>query len=219
MSRIIAPKGWNANKIEHRFLPSTPLSYNADDHSCECVISAGATVDRVYGKEILLISQSACDLSLIPVPLLDSHSQASVIDSTLGRIERAWVSAGKLHGKIIFAQTSRGKVAEGMVSRGEVTGISAGYAVKEWQVTDADGDVVDDDQNVSWDDDLTFTATRWMLYEASLVGVPADLASAIRSHGGGDSANDARVRAEVRERMQIRQNMYDAAQAVSDRLH
>jgi phage head maturation protease len=212
MSTIIAPKGWNASKIEHRFLPSAPLSYNADDHSAECVISAGASVNRGYGKEILLISQSACDLSRIPVPLLDSHSQASVIDSTLGRIDSAWISGGKLCGRIVFAQTQRGKIAEGMVARGEVTGISAGYSVSQWSVTDDDGDVVDD-QNISWNDVLTYTATRWMLYEASLVGVPADIASAIRSHGGGDSANDARIRAEVRERMAIRQGMHERAQA------
>src|ERR1700682_2192606 len=122
MSRIIAPKCWNANKIEHRFLPSTPLSYSAEDHSCECIISAGASVDRVYGKEILLISQSACDLSRIPVPLLDSHSQASVIAATLGRIDSAWISDGKLCGRIVFAQTRNGKIAEGMISRGEISG-------------------------------------------------------------------------------------------------
>jgi phage head maturation protease len=212
MSRMIAPKFWRPDKIEHRFLPSAPLSYNADDHSAECVISAGASVNRGYGKEILEISNSAIDLSRIPVPLLDSHSQASVIDSTLGRIDSAWISGGELCGRIVFAQTQRGKIAEGMVARGEVTGISAGYSVSQWSVTDDDGDIVDD-QNISWNDVLTYTATRWMLYEASLVGVPADVASAIRSHGGGGSADDPRVRAGCRERMQVRQAMYERAQA------
>jgi hypothetical protein len=208
---IIGPKGWRSDKIEHRFLSSAPLSYNAHDHSCECVISAGASVNRVYGKEILEISRAAIDLSRIPCPLLDSHSQASVIDSTLGRIDSAWISDGKLCGRIVFAQTERGKIAEGMVSRGELSGISAGYSVQEWRVTDADGDVVDRDP--SWDDDLTFTATKWMLYEASAVSVPADVLSAIRSHGGGgDSAHDTRIRAEVRERMSIRQAMHERAQ-------
>ncbi|KJC44816.1 hypothetical protein UP09_14290 [Bradyrhizobium sp. LTSP885] len=212
---IIAPRGWNANKVEQRFL-SAPLSYNASDHSCECVISAGAAVDRVYGREILEISKSAIDLSRIPVPLLDSHSQASVIDSTLGRIDTAWITDGKLHGRIVFAQTQRGKIAEGMVARGEVTGISAGYSVSTWRVTDSDNDVVDRD--ASWDDDLTYTATKWCLYEGSLVGCPADISAAVRSHGRGDTAYDARMRAEVRARMHIRQAMHDRQQEAS-KLH
>jgi hypothetical protein len=43
-----------------------------------------------------------------------------------------------------------------------------------------------DERDVRWDDDLTFTATRWQLFEASLVGVPADAASSIRSLGAND---------------------------------
>ena len=216
---IIAPKGWRSDKIEHRFSSSGPLSYNADDHSCECIISAGAEVARIYGKESLEISNAAIDLSRIPVPLLDSHSQASVVDNVLGRIESAWVRDGKLFGKIVFAQTPRGKIAEGMVSRSEVTGISAGYSVQKWEVRDADGDLLDPDKDhISWDADLEFTATRWMLFESSLVGVPADIASVIRSHGSDHDdveVYDARVRMEVRERMMIRQAMYDRQAAMN----
>jgi hypothetical protein len=214
--KIIAPRGWSADKKEVRFSSSAPLSYNADDHSAECIISAGAAVKRFYGTEVLEISRAAIDLSRVPVPLLDSHSQASVVESVLGRIESAWVSGGNLFGKIVFAQTARGRIAEGMVSRKELTGISAGYSVSKWAVRDADGDLVDEDAGVLWDADLTFTATRWMLFEASLVGVPADAMSAIRSHGGRsdrEQVHDAKTRAEVRERMQIRQAMHDRQQA------
>ena len=211
---IIAPKGWRSDKIEHRFSSSGPLSYNADDHSCECIISAGAEVARIYGKEILMISREAIDLSRIPCPLLDSHSQASVIDSVLGRIESAWVSGEKLYGKIIFAQTPRGMLAEGMISRNEISSISAGYRVTEWSCVDSDGDAVDPNY-ASWDDNLVFTATRWQLLEASLVGVPADSLAAVRSLGGeDDTAHNARVRMEVRERIMIRQAMHDRQAAM-----
>jgi hypothetical protein len=74
-----------------------------------------------------------------------------------------------------------------MVSRRELMGISAGYRVDKWSVTDSSGDLVDED-HAGWDDDLTFTATRWQLYEGSLVGAPADVASAIRNVG--DSHNE-----------------------------
>jgi phage head maturation protease len=212
----IAPRGWRYDKIEHRFSNSAPLSYNADTHSCECVISAGASVNRIYGVEVLEITQTACDLSRIPVPLLDSHSQGSVVDNILGRIDSAWVSGGKLYGKIIFAQTPRGRLAEGMVQRQELTGISAGYSVSKWDVRDDDGDKVDED-HIGWDDNLTFTAKRWTLYEASCVGVPADTQAAIRSLGNDQGpAHDARVRMEVRSRMAQRQRMHDLGQAMFD---
>jgi hypothetical protein len=213
---IIAPKGWAAGKIEHRFSSSAPLSYNAAEHSCECIISAGAAVARVYGTEVLEISRAAVDLSRIPVPLLDSHSQGSVIESVVGRIDSAWVSGGKLYGEIIFAQTPRGKLVEGMIARKEISGISAGYSVSKWDVRDIDGEQIDED-HVGWDDNLTFTAKRWMLYEASCVGVPADTQAAIRSLGNEQGpAHDARVRMEVRSRMAQRQRMHDLGRAMFD---
>jgi phage head maturation protease len=212
MSNITAPKGWRYDKVEHRFAGGTPSSYNEAEHTAECVISAGAAVTRVYGTEVLEISRAAIDLSRIPCPLLDSHNQTS-IDNVLGVIESAWISNGKLYGKIRFAQTPRGKLAEGMVKRGEVTGISAGYRVTTWSIKDLDGDIVDE-SNASWSDELTFTATRWILYEGSLVGVPADIASAIRKAGGdtdADSVADVRARMESRERMAVRGRMHARA--------
>jgi phage head maturation protease len=131
----------------------------------------------------------------------------------LGVIDSAWISNGELYGKIRFAQTPRGRLAEGMVARGEITGISAGYKVLSWLVTDADGDVVDE-SNASWSDDLTFVAERWQLYEASLVGVPADIASAIRRADGdtnADSVEAVRVRMQSRERMAARSRMHARA--------
>lgn len=201
-ARITGPKGWRSDTVEHRFAGGTPTSYSAADHTAECVISAGAAVTRIYGTEVLEISRAAIDLSRIPCPLLDSHNQQS-IDNVLGVIEHAWIDGGKLHGRIRFAQTPRGKLAEGMVKRGELTGISAGYRVDRWKITNSDGDIVDE-RNAGWSDDLTFTATRWQLYEGSLVGVPADAASAIRKAGGNtDHVEDARAR------MKARQNMHE----------
>jgi len=152
-----------------------PRSYNKAQHSFEAVISTGAAVQRPYGVEVLRISPQAVDLSRLQeggIPLLDHHSQAG-IDQVLGRLTNAWFDRGALVGKFVFAQTPQGMKAEGMTARGELVGISAGYRVDQWQITGADGDVVDE-ADVRWSDNLTFTATRWQLFEASLVGVPAD---------------------------------------------
>jgi phage head maturation protease len=213
---MIGPKGWSPASIERRFSTSAPESYDSTAHSCTACISSGAAVKRFYGTEILTISQDAVDLSRLPVAVLDSHSQTSVAD-VLGRIDSAWISGGQLFGRIIFAQTPRGRVAEGMVGRGELTGISAGYRVDKWSVTDSDGDVVDP-ARADWDDDLTFTAMKWTLLETSLVGIPADSMAAVRSYGAGgdrqDDIDDVRMLMQVRERMATRQRMHEAAQAL-----
>jgi phage head maturation protease len=200
--------------IAHRFASSTstPASYDKATHSCDCIISAGAPVQRFYGTEVLRIDSKSVDLSRVTnggVPLLDSHSQAS-IDAVLGSISTAWIKGAQLYGRIVFAQTPAGRQAEGMVARGELKGISAGYSVSQWEISNADGDIIDPEKGqIVWDDNLTFTATRFQILEASLVAVPADSASAVRSFGGaatGDLVN-VRARMNARNRMATRARM------------
>jgi hypothetical protein len=155
------------------------------------------------------------------IPLLDSH-QGVGIGNALGRVQQAWFARGALMGKLAFNNTPEGRKAEGMVSRGEIAGISAGYAVQKWEITDKKGNVIDPDvDRIRWDDDgLTFTATRWNLHECSLVSVPADPLSGIRSFGTGydravfigisNRAGDALARALSRQRM------YERGQIVID---
>jgi hypothetical protein len=107
-----------------------------------------------------------------------------------------------------------------MVATGMLKGISAGYSVSQWEITDKDGDVIDPDKtSMRWDESgLTFTATRWQLLESSLCGIPADADSAVRSFGGaatGDLIGDVRQRMQARQRMQERQNAHDDRRAVA----
>jgi phage head maturation protease len=217
MTRTSGPP---TGQIAHRFASSasSPASYDKATHSCECVISAGAAVARFYGTEVLRIDSKSVDLSRVTnggCPLLDSHSQSS-IDAVLGRIDSAWIKGGQLYGKIIFAQTPAGRQAEGMIARGELKGISAGYSVSDWEISDDEGDIIDPEKGqIRWDDKLTFTATRWQLLEASLVGVPADAASAVRSFGAGATGNQI---VDARARMQSRQRMHERSQAAHDKV-
>jgi hypothetical protein len=97
-----------------------------------------------------------------------------------------------------------------MVSRGELKGISAGYSVSKWEISDEDGNVIDPEKGqIVWDDNLTFTATRFQILEASLVGIPADAASAVRSFGGAATGDliDVRARMNARNRMATRARM------------
>jgi HK97 family phage prohead protease len=199
------------NQMQHRFadtqVSAGPLTYDRDAGTVEAVISMGSPVERPYGTEVLRISPDAVDLSRLReggIPLLDHHKQDG-INSMLGRLTDAWFERGALVGRFKFNETPEGKKAEGMVSRGELAGISAGYRVDQWQITDEDGDVVDE-RDVRWNDKLTFTATRWQLFEASLVSVPADSSSMIRSMPRGfDDLEAIRMRMRTRWRMLCRQ--------------
>jgi phage head maturation protease len=175
---------------------AAPISYDPKNHTFDAVISKGSPVQRAYRTEVLRIAPDAVDLTRMSsgrIPLLDHHKQTG-IDAMLGRLIDSWFERGALIGKFKFNQTAEGKKAEGMVARGEVTGISAGYRVDQWLITDEDGDVVDE-RDVRWDEDLTFTATRWQLFEASLVGVPADASAMVRSLSvGANLIEDIRAR-------------------------
>jgi phage head maturation protease len=198
-------------QIEHRFAGAGPTTYDATSHSCTLVISAGAAVQRFYGIEKLRIDRASIDLSRIAssgVPFLDSHSQAG-INAILGRVDSAWIESGQLLGKVTFAQTPQGRLAEKMVATGMLKGVSAGYSVSEWSVTDPDGNAVDPDKMRWGDTENTFLGTRWQLLEVSGVGVPADADSAVRSFGTTITTDlaDIRARANARNRMATRTRM------------
>src|ERR1017187_5866310 len=190
MNQIIGPKGWAVGQISTRFADSKPTSFDAKTRTVDCVISMGSPVQRFYGIECLRITPESVNLDRMTggsmIPLLDSH-QAGGIANALGRFTKTWITRGALWGTIAFNETPNGELAMGMVQRGEIAGISAGYAVREWEITDESGRVIDPDvDRIRWDDDtMTYTATRWELHEASLVSVPADPKSSIRSLGSG----------------------------------
>ena len=167
---IAGPRGWNPAAVTHRFVNTEPSSYDATAHTVDCCISMGSPVSRFYGTEVLRISPEAVGLDRMKggsiIPLLDSH-QGVGINNALGRFTKTWFQRGGLMGTILFNQTPAGKLAEGMVERNEIAGISAGYSVREWEITDSKGNMLDPEvANIRWDDDLTFTATRWDLHEA-----------------------------------------------------
>jgi phage head maturation protease len=208
------PPGWTPGKTEHRFADTAPSSYSSQNHTVDAVISMGSPVVRFYGTEKLRISPDAVIVERIGssgVPVLDSHQQTG-ISNALGRIVKVWFVRNALMGTIAFNDTPEGRKAEGMVARGEIAGISAGYTVREWEITDAKGNVLDPEvQRINFDDNLTFTATRWELLECSLVSVPADSAAMVRSLGG---SHDRQIVADIKSRMWTRQRMHELENAV-----
>jgi hypothetical protein len=221
---VSGPRGWNPASVSHRFADSKPTSFDKQSRTVDCCISMGSPVQRFYGTEVLRISPAAVNLDRMTggsiIPLLDSHQTAG-INNALGRFTKTWFQRGGLMGTVRFNETPNGDLAMGMVERGEIAGISAGYTVKEWEITDSEGRVIDPDvERIRWDEDgLTFTATRWSLHESSLCSVPADMLSGIRSMSSGldrafagishHGVADIRVRMNARQRMHVRQSMYN----------
>jgi hypothetical protein len=224
------PRGWSPGQTSTRFADTKPTSFDAKTRTVDCVISMGSPVTRFYGTECLRITPEAVNLDRMKggsmIPLLDSH-QAGGINNALGRFQKIWFNRGALMGQIRFNETPNGEQAMGMVERGEIAGISAGYAVSDWEITDSDGRVIDPDvERIRWDEDgLVFTASSWSLHEASLVSVPADPLSSIRSLGTGldraaftgtsNRTDDALVRMQARQRMSERQKAYDDRRTVT----
>jgi hypothetical protein len=210
--------------IATRVADVAPSSYDETSRTVDCVISMGSPVGRFYGTEVLRIHPDAVDTSRVlsgACPVLDSHQQASITHA-LGRVTDTWFKGGAFMGRLAFNATDKGRNAEGMVARGEIAGVSAGYRVTEWEVSDADGRVLDP-AYLRWDDDdLTFEAVRWQLIECSLVSCPADAGAGIRLHGGGfdralvsaDLSEDVRIRSLVKMRMMARQSMFEAQQVL-----
>jgi hypothetical protein len=200
---ILAPQGWYETEIETRFVTTAPSSLNADSRSVNAVISTGSPVLRFYGIEELRISENAVDTRRVRAgqcPLLDSH-QSDGISHALGRVTETWVGSGALWAKLQFNRTDSGDRAWGMVTRGELKGVSCGYRVTTWQVSDEDGRILDQ-ENTYWSDGdiFTYTALNWELLEVSLVTVAADANASIRS---------VNTLADIRARMMSRQRMVE----------
>lgn len=162
---------------QSRFAAFTPSTYSAEARTVELVLSTGAAVDRHYFVEELEISATAVDIGRVAqgvVPLLDSHNRWG-INANLGTIFAVRFETiggvAALTATARFADTPAGREAEGMVARGELRGVSIGYAPKAWAVVAIDAET----------EKHTWRATSWELLEGSLVTVPADPAAGVRS--------------------------------------
>ncbi|OAI25954.1 hypothetical protein A1351_15485 [Methylosinus sp. R-45379] len=150
---------------------SAASSYDPESHTVEGVFAAGSAVRRFGFVEVLNMDPSAVDLSRVAqqqCKLLNSHNSYD-IGNILGVVEEARIEGGRLVGRVRFAQTPQGQLAEGMVARDELNGFSVGYSITRWVM------VQEDDTGLQ-----TWRADQWTLLEVSLCATPADPASSTR---------------------------------------
>jgi hypothetical protein len=200
------PPSWLPSTILKRYATVAPSSVDVETRSVSCIISTGAPVVRFYGIEVLEISRAAVDTSRVVLglcPVLDSHQAGSISDA-LGITTETWIKSGALWGRLQFNETVQGNLAFGMVRRGELNGISAGYRVNRWRLEDEDGETIDG-ANTCWNDgdNFTYIAERWELLECSCVNIAADAGAGIRDEPStnANSIEDIRARMGARQRM------------------
>jgi phage head maturation protease len=151
-----------------------PTTLNRAERTVEATISTGAPVARfdMDGPydETLEISDTAVDLSRAStgVPVLDSHRQDG-IESILGRVISVRIKAGKLVATLKIS--TRHEAILDDIEDGTLRGVSIGYSIQQHR----------DDTDRETGRRVRI-ATRWTLAEVSIVAVPADAASIIRSN-------------------------------------
>ncbi|WP_286949223.1 MULTISPECIES: prohead protease/major capsid protein fusion protein [Brevundimonas] len=167
-----APTGYHGQTVQ-RFAAFAPTTYDAATRSVEVIISTGVRRRTWFGYEELEVSPEACDISRVAlgqVRALDHHNDRQ-IDAVVGSVVEARFEGPNLVGRIVFADTDIGRKVEGMVARGELTGISCGYTIETFELVG-----IEDDREI-------WRATRWSLMEVSFVSVPADANAGVRSAG------------------------------------
>lgn len=170
-----------AGQVQRRFATFAPTTYDAATRSVEATFSTGARRQTWYGFEELEVSAAACDISRVAlgqVKALDHHNDRQ-IDAIVGSVPEARFEGGNLVGRIVFADTELGRMVEGMVARGELSGVSCGYTIESMEIVG-----IDEGRDI-------WRVTRWTLCEVSFVSVPADANAGVRSagHSPGDPAS------------------------------
>ncbi|MGV8832542.1 MAG: prohead protease/major capsid protein fusion protein [Devosia sp.] len=153
-----------------RAAPLRASTWNPDEWTFDLVLSAGATRTLQDGAGAF---QETLDLSGATwpdtIPMLDSHRQGS-LDDNLGDITNIRLEGAEIVGTARLSKHSpKAQRLAAELTDGRSFSASIGYAVDQWAETKPAGK-------------RTLTAKSWRIMEASLVSVPADPKSKIRSH-------------------------------------
>ncbi len=129
------------------------------------------------GREILVHTSAAVDLSRAPLPLLTSHNRD---ETPVGIIENIRISSGKLRATLRFGNSQRALEAWEDVKAGVLRSISIGYQILKGESRGED-----------------YVVTSWMPFEASLVSVPADPTVGIGRSYQGNQIMETQTQNEV----------------------
>lgn len=158
-----------------------PSTFDEQARTVEMVFATGTPVYRMdwwTGEgfdEVLDLAPKSVRLERLNsgAPFLKDHSGWS-IDNVVGVVERAWVEDGKGKAVIRFADTEDVKPILQKVKDGILRNVSVGYKVHKYEKKPKGESEVR----------AKYTAIDWEPYEISMVAIPADHKSQLRSEEG-----------------------------------
>jgi len=164
-----------------------PATFSESDRTVEIVVSTDKPVlmqdwDGPF-NEILSMKPEHVRMERINngAPLLNTHNRYD-LNSVLGVIEKAWLAGKELRGLVRFSEREDVVPIMKDVKDGIMRNISVGYRVYKYEKA-ADGE----------EQIPTLVAIDWEPYEASLVPVPADYTSTVRSATREDTPNPVEI--------------------------
>ena len=197
-----------------RRLSLNAVSFDPETSTFSAVISSGSTVKRrdaydgsVY-FEVLAISPASVRLDRAKagvVPLLNSHRSGS-LDDQIGVVTDVRIENEQLVADIRLSPNTGGQAAAAAIAAGTPPNVSIGYQVHAFKEAVA-----------SRDAPPTLTATDWELLEVSLVSIPADPKTFIRSHKGSNMPINDTSEIEEDQEVATRGHQDDQVRTMSDR--
>ncbi len=147
-----------------QFAPS-----DSADGRIPVVISSDAVVEMPYGKEILLHTREAVDLTRAPLPIIVTHRSGQI---NVGLVEDISIANGVMRGMAVFGQRDEAQQYAHDVVGGTIRSVSVGYQRAKGYMR-ADGVTV---------------VTRWVPTHTALVAEPADVNAGFYREADRESA-------------------------------
>ena len=130
-----------------------------EDRVIEFPFASEEPVERMYGNEILEISERAMDMTRLNTgaALLYQHDA----DKIVGVVERAYIKGKRGFARVRLANNELGREMQELISDNIIRNVSFGYKINEMEA----------DKSTT---PVTYRATDFQPFEISLVTVPAD---------------------------------------------
>lgn len=164
----------------YRDFDFTRADVSPETRSVEVALSSETPVERWFGMEILDHAKGAVDLSRAEGgPVLVNHD----MNDQIGVMEDVRLDKDKrVRATFRFGQSARAKEIWQDVLDGIRSAVSVGYRVHDLIL-----------ESVSENKDETYRATRWSIFEGSLVGIPADASVGVGRSIEHDASNRTTV--------------------------
>ena len=150
-------------QIQERSVSLANARREEAQRSVRAALSTETPVDRMFGREVLIHSDDAIDLSRADnngLPLLVNHDDRS---PPIGRVRNLALEDGVLRGDLVFSDaTQPARDAWALASEGTLSDVSIRYRINAYEIHGADTDAEE------------FRVTDWTILEGSVVSVPAD---------------------------------------------